>query len=271
MFLSEPQASSYDWRFQLFGFPVRVTWMFWAFSAAFGYSQARALHDLFTAMDMQSNFAILLLIWVLCSFVSILVHELGHALAFRYFGIDAEIVLYQMGGVAIPGAGLLWSRQGTRSRLTHGNRLVISSAGPAIQIALGVLVGAIAIGCGIPVWMFSNIADRIGVEWVRLPLPANAYLYCAINFLVSCSIWWALFNLLPVYPLDGGQIARHVIGIVTRRDGLYEACMLGVVVGAAVAIWFYQSGGGPIGTLFFASLAYSNWQMLQQGRGGSVW
>ena len=145
MFLSEPQSSSYDWRFQLFGFPVRVTWLFWAFSAAFGYTQARGLHDSFTAMNVPSNFALLLLIWVLCSFVSILVHELGHALAFRYFGIDAEIVLYQMGGLAIPGAGLLWARQGRRTRLTHANHLVISAAGPAIQIALGVLVGAIAI------------------------------------------------------------------------------------------------------------------------------
>ncbi len=271
MFLGEPQHSSYDWRFSFLGFPVRVTWMFWAFSAAFGYYQARGLHELFTYLELPSNFAILLLLWVLSTFISILVHELGHALAFRFYGIDAEIVLYQMGGLAIPGAGLIWSRQGSRRQLTHANDLVISAAGPAIQILLALVVGGIALGCGIPVDMFSRIAHWIGVDLPKLPMPSSAYLYCSVNFLVSSSIWWAALNLLPVYPLDGGQITRSVIGMVTGRDGLQEACTVGMVAAAIAAYWLFTSFNSPIGGIFFASLAYSNFQMLQSNRNMGPW
>ncbi len=68
-------------------------------------------------------------------------------------------------------------------------------------------------------------------------------------------------------------VPMRIIMITANEGSRHKAYaeMLGVVVGALVAVWFYQTGGGPIGTLFFASLAYSNWQMLQQGRGGSLW
>ncbi len=271
MFLGEPQHSPYDWRFTFLGFPVRVTWLFWAVSAAFGYNRARGYHATFSMAEIPSNFAMLLLIWVFVTFVSILVHELGHALAFRFFGVDAEIVLYQMGGVAIPGAGLVWSRQGRRTRLTHFDSFIVSAAGPAIQILLAVLVALVAFGCGINVEMLSLFADWTGMQLPAPPPIGNAYVYCMVNFLVSASLWWAVLNLLPVFPLDGGQIARHIIGMVTGRDGLREACMLGMIAGALIAIWMYQTLHQPFAALFFASLAYSNFQTLQSSYGGSSW
>jgi stage IV sporulation protein FB len=271
MLLSEPQASPYDWRFRFFQFPVRVTWLFWAVTAAFGYSQSLSMHNSFIYHhNISSSFAVLLVVWVLTAFVSILVHELGHALAFRYYGIECEIVLYQMGGLAIPGAGFIWARQGKRTRLTHQDQLVISAAGPAIQLLLAAIVGGLAFGCGVRVYAFDWLSSLIGLQLPTTRVLENPYAFCAINFLVGSSIYWALLNLLPIFPLDGGQIARHLIGIVMRRDGLYEACCLGAVVGALAAYWLLTNGV-PIGGLFFASLAYSNLQTIQSARGGGSW
>lgn len=269
MYLGEPQVSDYDWKFQIFGFQVRVTWLFWAVCAALGYNQARGWHDYFAAMDMNSNFAALLLIWVLAAFVSILIHELGHTFAFRYFGIDSHIVLYQTGGLAIPGAGLIWGRQGRRTSLTPCDQIIISAAGPLIQIAAAIVVGGVAMLCGISVTTFQWLAELAQIDLPMFPPPSNVFVYCAVNFFVTSSIWWAVLNLVPVFPLDGGQIARHAISLVTGRDGLEMACQIGIVTAIVIAYWLYQSLGAPIAALMFASLAYTNYQILQSGRGGT--
>ena len=112
MLLGEPQPSQYDWNLQVFGFPTRVTWLLWAGSAALGYNSASHVQFEDAAQGDNVPLAALLAVWVGVVFVSILVHELGHALAFRYFGIQCQIILYQMGGLAVPGAGMLWGSRG---------------------------------------------------------------------------------------------------------------------------------------------------------------
>ena len=100
MLLQEPPHSPYDLRFQLMGFPVRISWSFWIMAVIFGYS-------LVQLMDMRWGMASpgmmpMLILWTLCLLVSILIHEMGHALAFRQYGMNASIVLYHFGGLAIP-------------------------------------------------------------------------------------------------------------------------------------------------------------------------
>ena len=74
---------------------------------------------------------------MLAVFVSILIHELGHTFAFRYFGISSHIVLYHFGGLAIPDSyGSSW---GSRSIDPRANAL-ISAAGPLAQMVAAVLV-----------------------------------------------------------------------------------------------------------------------------------
>ncbi len=103
MLLQEPPETPYDLRFQLLGFPVRVSWTFWLGAVVFGYEFARQIDFIAMAAGLNSPGAgPLLLLWILCLLVSILIHELGHALAFRQFGIQSSIVLYHFGGLAIP-------------------------------------------------------------------------------------------------------------------------------------------------------------------------
>ncbi len=107
-------------RFQIFGFPVSVHWMFWIVTALLGGAERAS-----SPQGMQ-----LLGIWVASAFVSILWHELGHTFMMRRFGDPRpEIHLYGGGGLAM----------GTRHR-TRYEQILISAAGPAAGLALGFVV-----------------------------------------------------------------------------------------------------------------------------------
>ena len=85
-------------------FPVRVSWTFWLGAIVFGYEFAQQIDIIAVAAGLiqprQSGRCCCC--GRLCLLVSILIHELGHALAFRQFGIQSSIVLYHFGGLAIP-------------------------------------------------------------------------------------------------------------------------------------------------------------------------
>lgn len=268
MLLGEPQASEYDWRFTVMGFPTRVTWLFWAVSAALGYTVSLGIANQYAMfLNVQVHFALLLAIWVGVSFVSILVHELGHALAYRRFGIESSIVLYQMGGLAIPGAGLLWGNMGRRRSLSQVQSIMVSAAGPGIQLLLAGAMALVAVLSGINVPGVGWLGSLLEME---ISAPRSPFVFCFFYFMVYVNFWWALLNLLPIYPLDGGQIAQHVIGIIKRTDGRREAHLLGVVAGAAAALWFLRDNN-TINAIFFASMAMANFQSLQSGGGRGYW
>lgn len=280
--IGEPMPSQYDWRFNLLGIPIRVTWLFWLVNAALGYTSAMAVDNGYRRLaavvpDVSSpGLPSLLAIWVVAAFVSVLIHELGHALAFRYFGIESHIVLYHMGGVAVPTAGFIFRRGGIRRRLSHADQICISAAGPLLQFLSAILVAGIAIYMGIKVPMLSTVMEWVGVKpgafgWLPAgELPKNAWVYAMVEFYVLISVWWPLFNLLPVMPLDGGHIVQNLVAIIRRTDGVYEAHALGAATGFLVAWWFYQ-GGSSINAMLFLSLAMSNLQSLQGRMGPPNW
>jgi stage IV sporulation protein FB len=127
VFLAEPASTPYDLNFPSVGRPgARVPW-FWLVALLLGW-------DLTQAREQQ---AMLLTLWIAAVFLSILVHEMGHALAMRFYGIDSYIVLYQFGGLAIPDS--YSSRMGYGSRRMRDDpisQIVISAAGPAAQLGL---------------------------------------------------------------------------------------------------------------------------------------
>ena len=274
--IGEPPPSQYDWRFNFLGFPIRVTWLFWLITAALGYSIAMSANQLFSRIGQSPGIAPLLAIWVACVMVSVLVHELGHALAFRYYGIESQIVLYHMGGLAIPTAGFSFNRSGARYRLQHIDHIVISLAGPLLQFVSAILVAAVAYAMGVFVPSAADFVEWIkprGVEnpWTQGDLSiGNPWTYAMLNFYILVSIWWPLLNLLPVYPLDGGHVVQHTAAILRRTDGYNEAYLIGAGVGFLVAWWFFQSGS-PINALLFLSLAMNNVQAMQRFGGPPGW
>jgi stage IV sporulation protein FB len=243
---AEPARTPYDLNFRLFGFPIRIHPFFWLGAALLGAGTLNAgLH--------------FLLIWIAVVLISILVHELGHAVAFRRFGSDSHIVLWMFGGLAVP-----YSAIPSRWR-----RIVATLAGPAAGFILcGVVYGSHkltgwGIGNGLPI----------------------SYFYIA---LILVNLYWGILNLLPVFPLDGGQVAKELCESRWRGRGLLVALKISIAVAGMVAIyslvcWFeMQRGGGPLtdllpgwfprGSIFtailFALLAVQSYQLLQQvGRG----
>ena len=239
----DPERTQYDLKFRLFGFAVRVHPLFWLVMALFGSN----------LLDQGLSH---LLIWIAAAFVSILVHELGHALAFRRFGTDAHIVLYAFGGLAVP-----WHTVAGR-----GRRIVVALAGPLAGFALlGLVYG-------------SNQA----LNWAgpEAPPPMNR-LYRSLFFI---NLYWNILNLLPVFPLDGGQVCRELCSKWSRRRGTRISLEISIAVGGLIALYSFacaiemRNGGGwllanvpwwfPIGTLWtgilFAVLAVQSYQLLQQ-------
>ena len=90
MLLVEPPRNQYDLCFALFGIPVRVHPFFWLVALLLGLGGVNHYQDRAQA----------LLIWIVVIFISILLHELGHAFAIRYYGWEPSVTLYALGGMA---------------------------------------------------------------------------------------------------------------------------------------------------------------------------
>lgn len=252
MLLAEPQETGADLRFEIAGVRVRVSVFFWVAAVLLGWGACQ-----WWAGNDQRALLQYLALWSAAVFVSILVHELGHALAYRAFGQGAHVVLYHFGGLAIPEA---WGR---RAHLRPFQRLLVAAAGPAAQLALAavIVLGLKAAGRVVPL-PFVGLGERLGFfAGERFASPFTA---AAFEFLLSINLLWPLVNLVPVPPLDGGQIVREGLLTLGVPEAHRIAGMVGVVAGAAAAWWGYTRGQPYLGILF-AMLAVSCWQSLSAG------
>lgn len=226
--LANPGTTEFDLRFSLFGIPVRVHPLFWLVTAILGWS---------------GNSPQFTLIWMGCCFISILVHELGHALTARHFGYPPEIVLYSFGGLASfhPGWGY-----------TTRRAVLILFAGP---------------GAGFLLYAAVKCLELSLIHFRLFPEDKNQFLnvMVALQDMEYINLWWGLVNLLPVYPLDGGQISYHCFTHWRPRDGYQIAFKLSMVVAGAVAGYFLMQRSTYTG-LLFAMLAFESYQALQAGQ-----
>lgn len=233
--LVEPPPTQFDLKWQMLGMPVRVHPLFWLITLVFGWNGSAGRWDL-------------ILTWVACVFVSILVHELGHALVARASGAEGvRIVLYGMGGLAI--------HQGGDQR--RWQRVVELLMGPGAGF---LLLGLVCL----PLWflVFPSLN----------PIPE--LLWVAFWDLLQINLFWGVVNLLPVYPLDGGQIAWELLDAPRRRERRVLTHKLGIGVGVGVAVLFVATTrvmgvGDAIGlfpALLFLLLAFDNWRLMQIAR-----
>jgi stage IV sporulation protein FB len=258
--LAEPQPTPWDLHFRVLGISVRISPWFWAASIFLGWSLASSLHD-------RINIGLALLIWTSAVLVSILVHELGHSLTFRYFGVPSHIVLYQFGGLAIPERA--FASYGRQNNDDSKRQILISVAGPAAQLLLAIVVGGACFAAGYAV---GNPLPFIqGLDFLNdgEPFPSLPLAIWLVS-LVSASVGWALLNLLPVYPLDGGRISRELFTLNRPREGIRNSLVLSMVVAGGVAFWGWTRLHDTFLAIMFLMLAYSSYATLQAylGRGG---
>lgn len=143
-------------------------------------------------------------IWVGVAFVAVLVHELGHAVAFRSFGRRPKVLLYGFGGLTSAGGG----------PMSPARSFVVAVAGPFIGFALGVAV-----------WLAFRGSPEVhgyGSLWREAYLDA---LFVTFGF--------GILNLMPVLPLDGGNAMASVLRRLKGEDGDRTAHQVSVGVCAA--------------------------------------
>jgi Zn-dependent protease len=242
--LAEPDRTPYDVNFRLLGFRVRIHPLFWLATVLLGSNALR---------EGLSYLAV----WVAVVLVSITVHELGHALAFRRFGSNAHIVLWMIGGLAV----------GSPEVRGRGRRIFVSLAGPLAGFVLFGLV----------------YGSHLLTNWGASPVGEVRDLY---RQLVFVNLAWGLVNLLPVYPLDGGQVSRELCEGKWRGRGLLVSLKISIGVAATLAIYSiicelesrsrdgtldflpYWARGSWYTAFLFGLLAVQSYQLLQfHGRG----
>lgn len=246
--LGEPPRTQWDLHFNLFGFPVRVHPLFWVVAALLG---------------VRSSDGLSLIMWMVAVFVAVLLHELGHAVVMRSFGFHPWITLYGMGGLASyhPGSS---SARGNRP----GAQILISAAGPlaGFLLAAVILVALNLAGYRTAVGFVDGVLPYATFE----PLRVRA-LNLLLFSLLQVSIYWGLLNLLPILPLDGGQIAREVLVGANPRDGLRQTLMLSIFAAGAIALLGLLRWDDIFLAMLFGYLGYSNYMTLQAYRGGGYW
>lgn len=256
MLLSEPPPSPGDLHFRLFGIPVRVHPFFWIMAVVLGLGGGE-----------QGTPPGELLLWVAIVFASILVHELGHAFAQRRFGGHPWITLHGIGGLAScddcdrsPWAQVLISLAGPAAGF------LFAAAAVGLMRLTGHAVG-VAPSHETPVGMVSTSLLGLRVYWQ----PLATYLAnIAFHYILFVNIVWGLLNLLPVYPLDGGRVARELLSIRNPRRGIVLSLQLSIAAAAAMAIIGFVAWRDVYMLLMFGYLAYASLQTLQAYQ-GSRW
>lgn len=185
---------------RLFGVPVRFHFTFVLFVIFLG------------VVGLEGPSGAQAAIYVLALFGSVLLHELGHALVSRRYGIrTVEIVMFPIGGVA---------------RLERNPKpaeeLWIAIAGPAVNVVIAAVLVGVAAG------VYGSI------DWDKVFAPKGGNL---LGQVAMGNIALAIFNLLPAFPMDGGRVLRSMLALkygearateLAARAGRFLAILMGL-------------------------------------------
>jgi Zn-dependent protease len=158
--------------------------------------------------------ALYLLLALVALFACVVLHELGHALMARFFGIGTEsITLYPIGGVA----------RLQRMSEKPFEEICIALAGPAVTLALVALLSPLVF-----------VGTRL-VPMMSSPELSLGRLIVLLGFsLWGWNLWLFLFNLLPCFPMDGGRVLRALLAL---RKGQMRATEIAVRISLVLAFF----------------------------------
>lgn len=201
-----PMAARRSTSLRVFSFKGISVLVHWTFPLLIGWVVVSAVTE---GMDLVH--VLQQVLYVLVVFCCVVLHEFGHALTALHYGIRTRnILLLPIGGVA------------TLERMPEKpiQELVVTLAGPAVNLAIVLLVG-------VPFLFVGNGA------LVANPLETTG-LAALAGFLVSVNIGLFLFNLIPAFPMDGGRILRSLLALrMDRVRATRIASTVGKVFAAA--------------------------------------
>ncbi len=191
----------------------------------------------FVLSDIQRVGARYALLWVPVLFLSILIHELAHAAMIGILGFGpSHIVLEGIGGVTI-----------NERRARPWQDLFISAAGPLSSFLL---------------------AFAIGLLLARVPYATrDPFLAALLPLLARANIWWGVFNLMPVVPLDGNGIVRNFLRLFLKeRLAFVIAIWISMITGSILAIlgllnprWIFVS----LLMVWYVRASYLQWKFFR--------
>jgi len=192
---------------RFFGIEVVIHWTF----------PLLLLYAVFVALSQEGGTwmdALSLCIFVLAVFFCVILHEFGHALTARMYGVRTrDITLLPIGGVA----------RLERMPEKPVQELVVALAGPAVNVVIaGLLIPAlILLGAGMDT---ENMGLATGDFFLRLALV---------------NIFLVVFNMLPAFPMDGGRVFRALLSMKLPRS---KATLIAARLGQGIAVLFFILG-----------------------------
>ena len=200
--LCPPRSTRFDLCWRVGGVPFRITPLFW-FSCA--------LLGLRYYADPEGGSLGYFIFWMVAAFASVLLHELGHVLVGHLFGMQAETTLYGLGGMTtgVEALGRRWQR------------LLVLLAGPLLQLHFVLVL------LGITSLPFPRIFRDWG--W-QAPIANGLFILLWIN------LYWALLNLIPLWPLDGGSVACEIGEAIFGPKGRSIGLSLSIVCAGLLAL-----------------------------------
>ena len=206
-------------RFRVLGFPVTVDISFLIVIGILGWYPGADVRDV--------------VIWIVLATVSVLVHELGHAVVARTTGAAPVITLAGLGGLTsyVPPAPVSRARS-----------VAISVAGPAVGIVIGLVLVAVDVAVDVRSDLWSSV----------------------LSLGIFITLAWSLLNLLPILPLDGGQTMRELLpGSRAQRE--VRAAVVSVVTAVLIAVVAVRAGY-VFGALMALFLVAANVMTIRQSR-----
>lgn len=203
--------------------PIKISPFFFVTAALIGW---------INSMQTSHPF-ILTLIWIGVIFISIMVHEYGHALTSRYFGQQPRIHLVAFGGLTYP--------EGPRLRGWREFLVVLN--GPVFGFLLFLLC----------LFLLST------------GFFENPYMLYTLKIFTWVNLFWTIVNLLPVMPLDGGQLLRVVLESIFGAKGLKYAIFTSMLLSCGFSVSFFFIGYFLVGAIFFL-FAFQNFDAWRKSR-----
>jgi len=171
------------------------------------------------------------IVWIPIIFVSVLFHEYGHAIMSLLFGQKPKISLVAFGGITYP--------EGAKLPLWKEFFVVLN--GPFFGFLLFFIAELLA----------------------KISLFQKPILSPALEILKSVNLYWTIANLLPILPLDGGQLFRILLEALFGAKGITWNFLSSVIIATGLSLFFFFIGSFIPGSIFFL-FAYQNFESWRQ-------
>ena len=198
--------------------PITIHFAFWLTAGIIGFINSFSLFGT--------------LIWIGIIFVSIFVHEMGHALTAKAFGQKPRIEFIAFGGLTYPEG----------PKLKRWKEFIVVLDGPLFGFGLFLLATVL-------------------LQFI----PKESVLFGVVKITQIVNLFWTAFNLIPVFPLDGGQLLRIVFEGIFGQKGFRYTLIVGMIFGFGAATAAFIIGFFLIGA-FFLLFAFQSFEIYRRAK-----